>query len=210
MSQIVKKGMFDSDSMIRIRSVRVYDLDESIGASKFPKTVDPDYASDAVTNTTIKLAQCAPGTGHDNFLQGIRVAFTMNVTVKALVEVERYHFLDIISSTSTMHKIVSFNLDECYCKYVDRRMIGIMKELIDEYNRMPKDDPCRPDQYLRILYSNPCGFTYTIRFTTNYRQLKTIYIQRRDHRIPEWREFCKWIESLPYSEFITGKKVEIQ
>ena len=39
--------------------------------------------------------------------------------------------------------------------------------------------------------------------TTNYRQLKTIYCQRRTHRLPEWRVFCEWIETLPYADFIT-------
>ena len=61
------------------------------------------------------------------------------------------------------------------------------------------------ERYLQILYSNPCGFRLTARMTTNYRQLKTIYLQRRTHRLPEWRAFCAWIETLPYSEFITGK-----
>jgi hypothetical protein len=42
--------------------------------------------------------------------------------------------------------------------------------------------------------------------TTNYRQLKTIYSQRKTHRLPEWKEFCAWIETLPYSELITGEK----
>ena len=61
------------------------------------------------------------------------------------------------------------------------------------------------ERYLQILYSNPCGFRITARMTTNYRQLKTIYLQRRTHRLPEWRAFCGWIETLPCSEFITGK-----
>lgn len=55
-------------------------------------------------------------------------------------------------------------------------------------------------KYLEILYSNPAGFVLTARMTTNYRCLRNIYIQRHDHRLPEWRAFCKWIESLPYAE----------
>ena len=63
--------------------------------------------------------------------------------------------------------------------------------------------------YLEILYSNPCGFILTARMTTNYRQLKTIYAQRKNHRLPEWRELCKWIETLPYAkELITGGENE--
>ena len=54
--------------------------------------------------------------------------------------------------------------------------------------------------YLEILYSNPAGFMLTARMTTNYRCLRNIYIQRHDHRLPEWRAFCKWIETLPYAE----------
>lgn len=54
--------------------------------------------------------------------------------------------------------------------------------------------------YLEILYSNPAGFILTARMTTNYRCLRNIYIQRHDHRLPEWRAFCKWIETLPYAK----------
>ena len=47
----------------------------------------------------------------------------------------------------------------------------------------------------------------TARLTTNYRALKTVYSQRKNHRLPEWREFCKWIETLPYAdELIIGKE----
>ena len=62
------------------------------------------------------------------------------------------------------------------------------------------------EMYLEILYSNPAGFRLTARMTTNYRQLKTMYLQRKDHRLPEWRAFCKWIETLPHADFITETK----
>ena len=195
----------DDDSMIRIRNAQVYDLTESIKASKYPMLTDPDSADEEMSKRQVKLAQCVPGSGHDNYLQGIRVAFDMDITVKALVEAERYHFFDIVSSTSTMHRITKFDMNDCYCKYVDQRMVAIMAELVNEYNENPSDE-----LYLKILYSNPCGFTYTIRFTTNYRQLKTIYNQRKDHRLPEWREFCEWIKTLPYSYLITGEEVDIE
>jgi hypothetical protein len=66
-----------------------------------------------------------------------------------------------------------------------------------------------PEKYLEILYSNPCGFKLTARMTTNYQQLRTIYKQRKNHRLPEWKEFCGWIESLPYAnELITGENKE--
>ena len=102
-----------------------------------------------------------------------------------------------------MHRITKFDLDAAYCSYVDNRMIAIMKELVCAYN----EDPT-PDNYLRVLYSNPAGFTYTMRITTNYRQLKTIYNQRKTHRLKEWVEFCEWVEHLPHAELIVGSEKE--
>ena len=100
-----------------------------------------------------------------------------------------------------MHCISKFNLDEQYNEYVDKRIIDIIKEKVDVYNKT-KDK----EDYLRLIYSNPCGFDLTARLTTNYRCLANIYQQRKNHRLPEWRDFCKWIEQLPYSELIIGDK----
>lgn len=91
-----------------------------------------------------------------------------------------------------MHRIAEFDLDEQYSPYTDERMIEIMKEKIATYKRTND-----PEDYLRVLYSNPCGFKLTAGMTTNYRQLKTIYNQRCTHRLPEWRQFCSWILTLP-------------
>ena len=200
MSEIMLIDM-PKDSMIRIRNARVYDLEESIAASKYAMQTVTDPSRTAITDTTLRLACCKPGTGHDNWLCGVRVAFDISLTLKCLVEEERYHFTDIVTCNSTMHRITKFDIDNAYCKYVDSRMVAIMKELVNDYNNDPSEE-----KLLRILYSNPAGFIYTMRIDTNYRQLKTIHIQREDHRIPEWREFCGWIDLLPHSELITGSK----
>ena len=82
-----------------------------------------------------------------------------------------------------------------------------MKEKVALYNEMcaaeVRNEEAIKEQYLRVLYSNPCGFKLTAGMTTNYRQLKTIYNQRKTHRLPEWRAFCEWIHTLPMSELIT-------
>ena len=139
----------------------------------------------------------------------------MNTGNKAWVEAERYRFLEFVSSQSTMHRIAKFDMDECYNKYVDPRAIAIMKEKVDQYNWLQEAnkaiDPSNDyeinrlknlmtQKYLEILYTNPAGFMLTARMTTNYRCLKNIWRQRRFHRLPEWREFCKWIEGLPYAK----------
>ena len=202
---------------MKINNVEVYGLDKAVKASKYPMAVDLDKLDESITPTAIKLAQAEKGSGHDNFLNGIVVQFDLTFTVKAWVELQRYHFIDFVSSQSTMHRITKFNLDESYCEYVDQRIIEIMKYKVDLYNTLEAKNKANPSSemnevlkrmYLEILYSNPCGFELTARMTTNYRQLKTIYSQRKNHRLPEWREFCEWIETLPHSEFITGETDE--
>ena len=183
-----------------ITNTKVYGLDESIIRAKYPMSVDISTLNSDVTKGILALAGCEKGTGHDNWLNGVIVQFDLTYTVKAWTEAERYHFLDFVSSQSTMHRIAQFDLDKQYDAHTDPRIIEIVKELAAKYNET-KD----PEDYLRLLMSNPCGFQLTAGMTTNYRQLKTIYAQRRTHRLPEWREFCAWIETLPYAkEFITG------
>lgn len=182
-----------------ISNIHVYGLKNAVRGSKFPMAVDIEKLNSDITKTTKNLASCKPGTGHDQFLTGIIVQFDLTFTVKAWTEAERYHFFDFISSQSTMHRISRFDLDTQYIEYVDQRVIEVMNELKDKYNET-KDK----EDYLRLLYTNPCGFKLTAAMTTNYRQLKTIYHQRKSHRLPEWRVFCEQIEQLPYSELITG------
>ena len=185
---------------MKIANVKVYDMEECFRASKYPMSVDTESVTSDMTERIISLAQSGKGEGHDQFMTGIRVNFDLTFTMKAWAEAERYRFLEFVSSQSTMQRIAKFDLSQQYCKYVDPRMIEIMNELKDRYNETQD-----PEDYLRLLYSNPCGFELTARMTTNYRALKTIYSQRKNHRLPEWREFCKWIETLPYADIlITG------
>ena len=191
-----------------ISNVEIYGLENAIKGSKYPMATDLNKVNGEITKTVKALANAEPGSGHDNFLNGIIVQFDLSFTNKAWVEAERYHFLDFISSQSTMHRICRFDLDKAYIEYVDKRIIAIMKEKVDAYNKQAEEDPQNPslaEKYLEILYSNPAGFRLTAKMTTNYRQLKTIYHQRLHHHLPEWRIFCKWLETLPHSEFITRK-----
>lgn len=191
-----------------INDIEVYGLEQSIKASKYPMAVDTSKCSTTPTEMTINLASVPTGTGHDNFLKGIVVQFDLTMTVKMSVELERYHFIDFVSSQSTMHRITKFDLDKAYISYVDKRIIDIIREKVDEYNSMDEGEQ-KKEKYLEILYSNPCGMRLTARMTTNYQSLKTIYQQRKNHRLPEWRTFCKWCESLPhFLDFCFPNKLE--
>lgn len=184
-----------------INNFKVYGLEDSVKASKYPMAVDINKCTSEITDRTRSLAGCTTGTGHDQFLTGIIVQFDLTFTIKAWVEGERYHFLDFVSSQSTMHRVAKFDIGKQCISYVKQQTIDLCNNLVSVYNSDPT-----PENYLTLLYNIPVGFRLTARMTTNYRQLKTIYQQRKAHRLPEWRTFCHWIESLPYSELITGEK----
>ena len=176
-----------------IKNVRVYGLLESVQASKYPFAVDTEKCTADITPRVQTLGRCATGTGHDQFLTGVIVQFDLTFTIKAWTEAERYHFLDFVSSQSTMHKITKFDVSSQCNEYVTPKGIENLEECIAEYNANPN-----AENYLKVLYNVPVGFKLTARMTTNYRQLKTIYQQRKTHRLHEWREFCAWCETLPY------------
>jgi hypothetical protein len=201
---------------MRIENLKVYDLEESMIASGYPMRTEliETHAGDKDLKRCLNLTKASNGNGaHGQWMTGVRVAFDLTCTNKMWVEAERYRFLEFVSSQSTMHRITKFNLRNQYNKYVDPRVIDIMEEKVAQYNNLAeqlKNTP--PEQeytiqmlkdmmiqkYLEILYTNPAGFELTARMTTNYRCLLNIYVQRHNHRLPEWREFCKELLKLPF------------
>ena len=117
-----------------ISNVKVYGLEESIKRAKYPMSTDVGKLNSDLTSGIASLARSERGAGHDQWLTGVIVQFDLTFTVKAWTEAQRYHFLDFVSSQSTMHRITRFNLDNQYVKYVDQRIVDIMKEKIRDYN----------------------------------------------------------------------------
>jgi hypothetical protein len=184
---------------MKIENIGIYDLEESIKASKYPMTIDTNKCTEEITKTVLSLGNSNKGEGHDQFLTGIRVAFDVTFSNKAWVEAERYRFLEFVSSQSTMHRITKLDIKKQCNKYVWDSTIEKLQQKVELYNSIT-DKSCKvaKELYLEILYNVPAGFELTARLTTNYRCLKTVYGQRKNHRLPEWREFCKWIETLPH------------
>lgn len=180
-----------------LANIKVYDFDEAVVASGYPMKTAVDESIPPVSNRDTKRAELlssfASVEGHDNFLAGILVSFDLTCSIKMWTEFERYHFAQIVSSQSTMHRLDSFELDSVFNAYTDDVMINRLKELQETYKRT-KDR----EDFMRLLYSCPVGLKLTARVTTNYRQLKTIYHQRYNHRLTEWRDFCDELLSLPH------------
>lgn len=186
--------------MLEIHNFRVYDLVESVIACRNAmRTEMPKYTKEEFEESlerAKKLAKCGGGSGHSSFRKGIRVSFDLKYPNYISPELQRYHFFDIVCSSSKMHRLVQMDMDACFNKYVCVGAREMMKELIAQY----KIDPCY-ETFMRVLSNCPQGVELFMRCSTNYEQLATIYRQRKNHRLKEdWGAFCKWIETLPYAK----------
>lgn len=136
----------------------------------------------------------------------------------------------IMNSCSTMHKIAEkeFTLEDFSCEHLGvfipaeknggvedykNLWIAALEETIDYlnvartfYNR-ETDPKLKKDYWWQMIQLLPSSYNQTRNVKLNYEVLANIYRQRKNHKLDEWREFCKWIEGLPYSELITGKYV---
>ena len=144
-----------------------------------------------------KLGSVEPGSGHDSFLNGCLVTMDVTAPLYWWKQAQRYHWLEFISSQSTMHCVLKFNIKDQCVKEVDNRIFPIIQNLIDQYNN-ELDIVKKKEIWQSIIASLPCGFCLGATMTTNYRQLKTICKQRKGHPLKEWQTFIDWCHSLPY------------
>lgn len=197
---------------MKVSNVKVYGLEESFKASKYPMSVDIDSLTPSITNTIKSLGSCINGTGHDSFLKGIVVQYDLTCNHVMLPQFMRYHFHDIVSSQSKMHRIIKMDLETSVDKYVNKTVLEGAYEEIYKYEMMiefGKDKYTKEqiaEQYERVMSNLPLGLELTMRVTSNYLQLKSICKQRRTHKMSYWREYCEWCDSLPYFKELTQTK----
>ena len=179
-----------------IESTEVYGLNKAVIASgNAMRTV---MANNLLDHTDKDLKRAAllgttgTGEGHDNFLNGIIVQFDLYAPLYMWKQIQRYHFLDFISSQSTMHRLLKFDVATQCVSDTDPVIVRRYQDLVADYNAAPDAAKWRT-----LVASLPSGFVLGATMTTNYRQLKTIYLQRRNHKLKEWHDFCAWCETLP-------------
>ena len=194
--------------MVTVTNIKVYDLKESVIASRNAMRLTPPQYTEEEFNASLKrataLARAKSGSGHSNWLKGIRVSFDIKYPGYFTPELQRYNFMDIVTSASKMHRLVKMDMNTCFNKYVTEYSKNQMKDLIADYNADQSYE-----NFMKVVSNCPQGIELFMRCSTNYLQLQTIYHQRKHHRlIEDWQEgFCKnFIEKLPYAkEFIIGE-----
>lgn len=197
---------FEVEGVIKVDNVRIYGIEESIIASGYPMQTETFNMNeinlkDKDLKRAMHLGNAVAGSGHDCFTKGITVQFDLQVPEYIWRQLDRYHFIDYVSSQSKMHRILKIDIDKTCNKYVLDSTKETLKNLIDTYNR-ETNDLGKKELFNHIIANTPSGIMLTARMTTNYLQLKSIVNQRSNHKMQEWRLLCNYFKTLPMFDLV--------
>ena len=194
----------------KIENTQVYGLETAIKSSGNPMRTELDKSEVTEKDMlrAVKLGTTRSGEGHDNFLKGVIVQFDVTAPLYWWKQAQRYHWFDFVSSQSTMHSLLKFDVTTQCVGTTSPKVLAIIDKMVKQYKKLKDGDPTKLDKWQEIVSSLPCGFCLGASMTTNYQQLKTMYLQRRYHKLKEWKEFCTWCESLPEFKKIVIKGEE--
>lgn len=151
------------------------------------------------------------GTDHRKFMRMITVYLDIVSPLYFLKELDTYKVGTVANSCSTMHKITEkeFVLNDFSHEhlFIDDEAIDFLKHLVSGLNfyRAKYIQTKNKDYWWQIIQLLPSSYNQRRTVMLNYEVLANIYKSRKDHKLDEWRDFCKWIKTLPYSELITGE-----
>ena len=155
------------------------------------------------------------GTDHRKFMRMITVYFDVTSPLYFLKELDTYKVGTVANSCSTMHKITEkeFILDDFSHEHLgdkEKQILLTIVEAMNEsrdafitWNEDYKHD--KKDYWWQIIQLLPSSYNQKRTIMLNYEVLANMYKSRKDHKLDEWRDFCKWIKTLPCSELITGE-----
>lgn len=173
------------------------------------------------------------GTDHRKFMRMITVYLDITAPLYWWKEFDTYKVGTVANSCSTMHKIADkeftlddfshehlINYDLYYCDEVDGPVINNAPhigcgglQLLDltinvlNYYRSKYLATKSKKYWWQMIQLLPSSYNQRRTIMLNYEVLTNIYKSRRNHKLDEWHTFCDWIETLPYSELITGKEI---
>lgn len=157
------------------------------------------------------------GTDHRKFMRMITVYLDITAPLYWWKEFDTYKVGTVANSCSTMHKIAAkeFTLDDFSHEHLidtcllERIMnqLNIFRDIYNNYDKQTekyKAEFSKKDIWWQMIQLLPTSYNQKRTVLLNYEVLANIYKSRRNHKLDEWHTFCEWIESLPYSELITG------
>ena len=154
------------------------------------------------------------GTDHRKFMRMITVYMDITAPLYWWKEFDTYKVGTVANSCSTMHKLASkeFTLDDFSHEHLVVASINSLKRIIEDLNACRdgylsdtiKDPEMKKEIWWQMIQLLPSSYNQKRTVMLNYEVLANIYKSRKNHKLDEWREFCKWIDELPYSELITS------
>jgi hypothetical protein len=148
------------------------------------------------------------GTDHRKFMRMMPVYVRITAPLYWWKEFDTYKVGTVANSCSTMHKIAEkeFTLEDFSIEHLASQTRQVLEITIDDLNdsRSIYLKTKNKGDWWQMIQLLPSSYNQTRNVMMNYEVLANIYKSRKDHKLDEWREFCKWIEELPYSELITG------
>lgn len=169
------------------------------------------------------------GTDHRKFMRMIVVYVDITAPLYWWKEFDTYKVGTVANSCSTMHKIAAkeFTLEDFSCEHLgvtipaelndgeevfQNLWIESLKRTIEDLNIArcyyirEQNADIKKKYFLQMIQLLPSSYNQRRTIMLNYEVLANIYKSRRNHKLDEWVDLCKWIETLPYSELITGIK----
>lgn len=149
------------------------------------------------------------GTDHRKFMRMITVYLDITAPLYWWKEFDTYKVGTVANSCSTMHKISAkeFTLDDFSHEHLGMQSIRVLKETIKVMNDFREEfiKDHEKDNWWQMIQLLPSSYNQKRTVMLNYEVLANMYKSRRNHKLDEWHTFCDWIESLPYSDLITGE-----
>ena len=178
---------------------------------------DTDFDGEAmvqgmgINDHTLAQKLADAGQVHGKYLRMINVTVDITAPMYWWQEFDTYKVGTVRNSCSKMHKIhiKVFTPDDFSTDHMTDFSKKILESVIDAlnvYRDIYLKDITIKQYWWQLIQLLPASYNQRSTVQMNYAVLKNIYEYRRDHKLDEWKEFCRWIESLPYSELITGGK----
>ena len=148
------------------------------------------------------------GTDHRKYMRMITVYLDITAPLYWWKEFDTYKVGTVANSCSTMHKIHSkeFVLDDFSHEHLTDISTNVLNIIIQNlnYNRNEYNKTKEKQYFYQMIQLLPTSYNQKRTIMLNYEVLANMYKSRKNHKLDEWREFCKWIETLPLNELIRG------
>lgn len=175
------------------------------------KNCDPEKYRFCVGESDFKLmkALAGAGTDHGKFMRMITVTLDITAPLYWWKEFDTYKVGTVADSCSTMHKIHAkeFTLDDFSHEHLMGDSECALNDVIEQLNfaRIAFLETNNKDYWWEMIQLLPSSYNQKRTVLLNYAVLKAMYHARKNHKLDEWVSFCKWVETLPYSELICRK-----